>query len=105
MDTPQVTPGPLESALRHLADRTVDAVLGRAHVHRQDGAPRPARPAGAYRGRPGCRAMSMWTVPPTRMLAPGRSRAAGSPPFSWPCTRHDWRRPWTVTRDADDGPA
>ena len=59
MDTPQVTPGLLELALRLLADGTVDAVLGpaadggfwllglqrprsgggtrRAHVHRQDG--------------------------------------------------------------------
>ena len=30
MDTPQVTAGLLESALRHLADGTVDAVLGPA---------------------------------------------------------------------------
>jgi glycosyltransferase A (GT-A) superfamily protein (DUF2064 family) len=30
MDTPQVTPGLLESALRHLADGAVDAVIGPA---------------------------------------------------------------------------
>ena len=97
MTTPQVTPGPLEPALRLLANGTM-AVLGPAAdggfwllgLQRPDpalvlgvpkstartGAVQLARLAGAGLRRPGCRAMSMWTVLPTRMLSPGRSPAS-----------------------------
>src|SRR5215469_10480702 len=87
MDTPQVTPGLLELALRLLADGTVDAVLGpaadggfwllglqrprsgdgtrRAHVHRQDGGG-ATRQAGGRRLPVARSSTSTWHGRPTQ---------------------------------------